>query len=594
MRTTVIGRHITQGIIPGSEADGNMAMDRDRLRTGLLSIDGKGYPSYKGIKGSYRFEEFELFIDYVQGDPFAAPSRLRVRVPFDVAGFPEHCLKNRIRQIAFRDFIARQFSALCYDLRERQGSGKSGLLSMDHPGQEIMERSSVVIEDSFIEARFVAGLPANGRRIRGRQANVLLCDKIPELVRRTLLFDSIDDAELKKHLDVCEDSAALREALETKGLIAFIAEGSVLPRRSGIDDRPLDAGAVEFQSPDSMRVTIPTPHSGEVSGMGIRKGVTLIVGGGYHGKSTLLNALERGVYNHVPGDGREKAVSTRTAVKIRAEDGRSVQGVNITPFINNLPGERCPTSFNTRNASGSTSQAANIMEAVEMKANALFLDEDTCATNLMIRDARMQNLVEKSGEPITPFLDRVGGLYNDGGISTIIVLGGSGDYFEVADQVVRMDNFRPLDVTGKAKEIASRFPSLRKEEALERWPDAGVRREPDPMSIDPRKGKKSVSIKTRSTRAVIFGAHEIDMSQVSQLVDEGQLRAIGRAMDVVRRKLDRKTSLLEAIEDVCAMVRKGGLDELDDRRTGDYVEFRPYELAAALNRLRTLIVPFSN
>ncbi|MFW5870953.1 MAG: ABC-ATPase domain-containing protein [Verrucomicrobiota bacterium] len=590
----VIGQQIAQGIVPGSEAGGNMEMDRDRLRTGLLSIDGKGYPSYKRIKGRYRFEEFELSIDYVQGDPFASPSRLRVRVPVDMAGFPEHCFSSRIRRIAFRDFIARQFAALCCDLRERQGSGKSGLLSMDVPGQEIMERSSVVIEDSFIEARFVAGLPANGRRIRGRQAEVMLCEKIPGLARRTMFFDSINDAELKKHLDVCEDAAALREALDAKGLIAFIADGSVLPRCSGIDDRPLDTGAVEFQSPDSMRVTIPTPHAGEISGMGIRKGVTLVVGGGYHGKSTLLNALEKGVYNHVPGDGREKAVSTRTSVKIRAEDGRSVQGVNITPFINNLPGERRPGCFHTQNASGSTSQAANIMEAVEVKADALFLDEDTCATNLMIRDARMQNLVEKSGEPITPFLDRVGSLYNDAGISTIIVLGGSGDYFEVADQVIRMDNFRPFDVTGKAKEIASRFPSLRKEETLEHWPDLGVRREPDPRSIDPRKGKKSVSIKTRSTRAVIFGAHEIDMSQVSQIVDEGQLRAIGRAMDMIRRKLAGGASFFEAIESICAEVRENGLDVLDDRRTGDYVEFRPYELAAALNRLRTLIVPGSN
>ncbi len=568
-----------------------MGGDKDRLRTELLNIDGRGYPSYKKIRGSYNFESFDLFIDYVQGDPFAAPSRLRVRVPVAGSGFPESCFSSRTRQVAFRDFLARRFSELCRDVREKQGSGKSGLLGMDVPGQEIMDRSSVVVEDSCIEARFVAGLPAQGRRVRGRQAAVLICEKIPGLVRRALFFDKADAVELETHLDVCEDAVALRTALDERDLIAFVADGSVLPRRSGIDDRPLDEGAVAFKSPDSMRVTIPTLHSGEISGMGIKKGVTLIAGGGYHGKSTLLNALERGVYNHVPGDGREKAVSTRTAVKIRAEDGRSVQGVDITPFIDNLPGKGRPSSFNTQNASGSTSQAANIMEAVEMKAEALLLDEDTCATNLMIRDARMQNLVEKPGEPITPYLDRVRSLYDDAGISAVIVLGGSGDYFEVADQVIRMDNFEPSDVTERAKEIAARFPSLRKEENVEPWPESGIRREPDPHSIDPSKGRKSVSIKTRSTRAVVFGSHEVDMGQVSQLVDEGQLRAIGRAMDMARRKLERGVSFFEAIESVCEEVYEHGFDVLDDRRTGDYVEFRPWELAAALNRLRTLKVP---
>ncbi len=567
-----------------------MGGDENRLKTGLLSIDGKGYPSYKKIKGSYRFEDFELFIDYVQGDPFAAPSRLRVRVPINRSGFPDSCFSGGTRQIAFRDFLARKFAGLCRDIRERQGSGKSGLIGMEVPGQEIMDRSSVVIADSCIEARFVAGFPAQGRRVRGRQAAVLICEKIPGLVSRALFFDSADAAELENHLDVCEDAVALRKALGERDLIAFVADGSVLPRRSGIDDRPLDDGAIAFRSPDSMRVTITAPHAGEISGMGIKKGVILVVGGGYHGKSTLLNALERGVYNHVPGDGREKAVSLSTSVKIRAEDGRSVQGVDITPFIGNLPGKGRPSSFHTQNASGSTSQAANIMEAVEMKAEAFFLDEDTCATNLMIRDARMQNLVEKSGEPITPYLDRVRSLYDDAGISAVIVLGGSGDYFEVADQVIRMDNFEPFDVTEKAREIAARFPSLRKEETVETWPEFAVRRNPDPHSIDPSKGRKSISIKTRSTRAVVFGAHEVDMGQVSQLVDEGQLRAIGRAMNMVGRKLTGGASFCEAIEDVCAEVQERGFDVLDDRRTGDYVEFRPYELAAALNRLRTLKV----
>lgn len=566
-----------------------MQTDAQTLKSELLSIDGRGYPSYKKIRGQYRFDAFELLIDYVQGDPFAGPSRVRARVPLDKAGFPDHCFDLKSRRVAFRDYLARSFSASCEKARERQGSGKSGLISMERPAQEILERSSVMIDGAYLEARFMIGLPARGRKVLGKQAAILLCEKLPQIVRDCLYYEGGQEHELRRHLDTAEDATALRQALYDRGLIAFVVDGAVLPRRSGIDDRPLSGGEIPFKSPDSMRVTLPTPCSGEVTGMGIRKGVTLIAGGGYHGKSTLLNALERGVYNHVPGDGREKVVSIDSAVKIRAEDGRSVQGVDIRPFIDNLPGYGRPDSFCTQNASGSTSQAANMMEAIEMGSEALFLDEDTCATNLMIRDARMQALVEKAGEPITPYLDRVRGLYETRGISAILVLGGSGDYFEVADCVIRMDHFEPFDVTDRAKQIASQYPSMRKPENETSWPGDSGKRVPDSGSIDPRKGKKAVSIKTRATRAVVFGRHEIDVEQVSQLVDEGQLKAIGQAIEVFRRKLGKENAALkEVIHSICDEIDRNGLDVLDERKSGEYARFRPCELAAAVNRLRTL------
>lgn len=569
-----------------------MRYNADALKSELLKIDGRGYPAYKGIKGAYSFGDFDLFIDHVQGDPFAAPSHLRVLVPLDIAGFPEDCFESPIRQTAMCDFLARIFSRRCGMLRERQGSGKSGLIAMDAPGQEILKRSSVVVKDSCLEARFVSGLPARGRRILGHQAVMLLCEKLPDVVAGSLYFSAVNPEDMKRHLNAAQDAKALRAALDELGLVGFVADGSILPRRSGVDDRPMEKGTVPFVSPDSMRVSITTPCSGMISGMGIKKGVTLIAGGGYHGKSTLLNALQVGVYNHVPGDGRERVVTTDTAVKIRAEDGRSVESVDIRAFIDNLPAGGSAKHFSTQNASGSTSQAANIMEAVEMGSGLLLLDEDTCATNLMIRDARMQALVEKSGEPITPYLDRIGSLFEDKGVSTILVLGGSGDYFEVADSVVRMDSFVPFDVTAEAKQIASDLPGRRVKESSGRWPDDIASRKPDPASIDPRKGRRDVSIKTRSTRAVFFGVDEVDMAQVSQLVDDGQLRAIGRAMDMVRKKLYQEPETFSDVaKAVCSEVQEKGLDILDDRFIGDYVEFRPYELAAAINRLRTLRIP---
>ncbi len=569
-----------------------MSQTVDDLQRRLRRLDGKGYPAYKDIRGSYRFDEFTLFIDYVQGDPFAAPSRLRVRLPMGVANFPQNTRANQSRRVALRDFLAGAFAGEGRTASDRsRGSGKSGLIAMDLPGQEILERSSIIVTDEFVEARFLVGLPARGRRILGLQAVKMLVEELPRLVEATLKYANLNHNRLARHLDTAEDADTLRRQLPNLGLVAFVADGSILPRRSGVDDRPLQGDhVIPFRAPDSLRVELSLPHAGQISGMGLPAGVTLIVGGGYHGKSTLLAALERGVYNHIPGDGRELVVTDPSAVKIRAEDGRRVEGVDIRPFINNLPDQSDAAAFRTDNASGSTSQAANIIEALEVGARLLLLDEDTCATNLMIRDARMQSLVEKSGEPITPFIDRVRQLADEGGVSTVLVLGGSGDYFDVADTVIRMDRFLPKEVTAAAKTIAAQHPTGRQREVIGPWP-AQKPRIPLAQSLNPRKGKRAVNIKSRALRAVLFGREEIDVSDVAQLVDEGQVQAIGQALNLAREQfMDDRRDVAGVVKAVMAEIAENGLDALDPRLNGDYVAFRPYELAAALNRLRTLQV----
>lgn len=572
------------------------------LRQTLHRIDGKGYPAYKDIRGSYTFDEFTLFADQIQGDPFAGPSRFRVRLPMPAAAFPAHTYESRSRLIALRDFLAREFAAKCRALSDRsRGSGKSGLIAMPLPGQEILERSSIMVTEAYVEARFTAGLPAQGRRILGRQAAGMLCEDIPKIVESALKYANLNRKRLADHLKTSEDADSLRAQLAGLGLVAFVADGAILPRRSGVDDRPLQGSQViPFQSPASLRVEIELPHAGKLTGLGLPTGITLIVGGGYHGKSTLLAALELGVYNHIPGDGRELVVTDPTAVKIRAEDGRRVEGVDIRPFINNLPNQGDAAAFRTGNASGSTSQAANIIEALEVGARLLLLDEDTCATNLMIRDARMQALVEKAGEPITPFIDRARQLAGHSlmpdrpderaGVSAILVLGGSGDYFDVADLIIRLDRYRPYDVTAEAKQVAGQYPTGRQVEALGVWP-APRPRIPLAESLDPRKGKREVSIKARALRAVLFGTEEIDLSAVAQLVDEGQLRAIGQALYLMKERcMQRERDLAGVVEAIMQEIEQQGLDALDPRLSGAYVAFRPYELAAALNRLRTLRV----
>ncbi|HSM61283.1 MAG TPA: ABC-ATPase domain-containing protein, partial [Longimicrobiales bacterium] len=431
----------------------------------LARIDGRGYKAYRELKGAWRLPGLLLHVDHVQGDPFATPSRVRVRVEPGVAGFPADVRAEGPRELGTASFLARAFARAARVASRRVGTGHGGEIRMEGPGQEVLEQTAVRIHASgAVEARFGVGLPARGRRVLGGEASRLLGETVPRLVAETLVFSAHDADEVRLHADTNEDAEALRGALPGLGLVAFVADGAVLPRRSGVDDRPLEGpDVVPFASPDTLRVEVELPNAGGVSGMGVPRGVTLIVGGGFHGKSTLLRALEAGVWNHRPGDGRERVVTRADAVKVRAEDGRAVAGVDISPFIDGLPFGRDTRGFSTPMASGSTSQAAAIVEALEAGTGLLLVDEDTSATNFMIRDRRMQELVPKEGEPITPFVDRVRDLAEPG-VSTVLVVGGSGDYLDVADTVIRMRDYLPSEVTERAREVAAAHPTGRARE----------------------------------------------------------------------------------------------------------------------------------
>ena len=563
----------------------------EELKSELRRLDGKGYKAYRDIKGAYEFDSFRLIIDHVQSDPFAPPSRMRIRIGWDRAGFPEEVRSSSSREIAFRDFLARSFHSACRRKgRGKRGTGKGGRIEIDRPGQEILDRTAVLCGPQTIEVRFTVGLPAFGRRIAGRIAAVILLEEVPRIAESSLFASSLDSEKLFHHIKTAEDADAVREALPELGLIAFTADGAVLPRVSGVDDRPLQKGTViPFKSPDSLRVSIPVPNSGKIQGMGIRKGVTLIVGGGYHGKSTLLHALERGVYNHIPGDGREFVVADPDAVKIRSEDGRRVEKVDISPFIGELPFSGSTREFSSEDASGSTSQAANIMEALEAGAKTLLIDEDTSATNFMIRDHRMQELVPKSQEPITPFIDKVRHLSRDRGVSTVLVIGGSGDYFDAADRVICMKEYLPYDLTSEAKAIAQKYRAERRPEGGDEF-GAFTPRIPLGRSLDPSRGRKPVKVGAKGLRSVSFGREYIDLSAVEQLVDASQTRAVAQALVAAKAAMDGRRTLREVLDEVEKSIREKGLDVLTPYPVGGLAAFRSLELAAAVNRLRTLQV----
>ena len=556
----------------------------ESLRAILRGIDGRGYGAYKELSGQrFTFDVFTLNIDHVQGDPYAPPSRVHVRVPQRAARFPKKLFESRSREIALRDWILRSWIGALRKVATREGGMRPATL----PGQEILERSAVVVNEESVDVRFLVQLPAAGRRVLGREAEEILVRLLPAVVHASLLFDNLDVNAVTRHVLAAEDADALRGMLDNAGLVAFVADGSILPRKSGVEPGPLKDG-IPFESPQTLKREFTLPNRGRVVGMGVPKGVTLIVGGGFHGKSTLLRALERGVYNHVPGDGRELVVTDQTAVKIRAEDGRSVAGVDISPFIAGLPGGLDTKRFSTPNASGATSQAANIIEALESGCRTLLLDEDSSATNFMIRDRRMEALIAKQHEPITPFLDRVRQMYGEQGVSTVLVMGGSGDYFEAADTVISMVEYVPVDSTVEARAVAQAYPTGRKGASATLFEPTFGRR-PTPGSLNPVKGRRSSYTRPRGLKTLTYGENDIDLSAVEQLVEHGQVEAIGQAM--AERVKSGGGDIKGIIDEVGRVIGESGLDALSSRpHPGNMAYFRPQELAAAINRLRTLKV----
>ena len=570
----------------------------------LRSINRKSYPAYKGLKGLYHFGNYILSIDHVQGDPFASPSHVSIQISHRDAGFPVEYYKDTLTGTTLCDYLTRQFEKQVsqYSFRAK-GSGKSGLLTVSHCGQEILSRTACEITEKGITARFFVGFPANGRTINATELEKILFDFLPVCIQKSFFYSSLNAKELQNYIELAEDQEFIRQTLPAKNLCAFIADGSILPRESGISSRPMKA-SVPFTSPDSLRISINLPHKGKITGMGIPKGITLIVGGGYHGKSTLLNALELGVYNHIPGDGREYVITDATAVKLRSEDGRFIKDVDISMFINDLPNKKDTRCFSTLDASGSTSQAAGIVESMEAGSHLFLLDEDTSATNFMVRDAFMQQVIQREKEPITPFLERAEDLYKKAGISTILVAGSSGAFFHIADTIIQMDNYVPKDITASVKKLCSQYPlpavsvtdfqlphshriMSRPAESSKRLIHNSRGNHSDSGAAKPDRLKTRIS----GTDGFSLGRQEIDLRYTEQLIDAEQTAALGLLLKyAVEHLADGRRTLPEIVQFLWKNLSLHGLSFFTENQkiSCGYATPRIQEIYACLNRYRGL------
>lgn len=504
----------------------------EELRNSMRAINRRSYPAYKSLAGSYSFGKYVLNIEHVQGDPFAAPSRLSIKVNSQNAAFPAEYYNEKCTKTALEDYLLRRFhkqtDKFCF---QAKGSGKSGIITVSRCGQEVLERTACEVINGNVTIRFEVGFPANGRTINSTELEKIIFDFLPVCVEQSLYYAKTPKQELEKVIFLAQDQQYIREELKRQDMAAFVADGAILPRESGVSDKPLKE-AVPFVSPDTMAVTLTLPHKGKLRGMGIKNGITLIVGGGYHGKSTLLKALERGVYNHIAEDGREYVITDETALKLRAEDGRKITNTDISLFINHLPNGKNTRKFSTLDASGSTSQAANIIEGIESGSRLLLIDEDTSATNFMVRDELMQQIVAREKEPITPFLERAGDLYKQAGISTILVVGSCGSYFYIADKIIQMDSYKAIDITDKTKELIKKYPS-----PIKQAPDFELpsdKRKIDLSGTVQRRKtyrgdgyvEERLKIKRLGKTAFSIGKENLDLRYVEQLVDEEQTQTL--------------------------------------------------------------------
>ena len=568
-----------RGPRPATRGDGPLA---ERLRR----IDGGPWAQYKQIVGEHEVGEFRLLVDHVPPDPFAGAARVRLVATRDPRRVPEAWSAGRNARVAAEDTIARDAAEALrrLDTGGRTGPGR-GSVSMQSLGPGVVERSAVRLKQDRIELRLHVDLPAAGRRVRGLQAATLLTEELPRFALAALTFSRERCARVEAALRRTADHAEMQRQLRERGLVAFLADGALLPRASGVDSGPRRDGLEQpLAVPDALAFTLEDAAGQPVRGLGIPAGVTVIVGGAFHGKTTLLESIAHGVAPKRDGDGRERVVTVGDAVTVRAEDGRSVRQVDLGGFFERLPSGVDVRRFDTEKASGSTSQAAGLVEALELGTSLLLIDEDKAATNFMIRDGRMQQLVPRPAESVIPFIDRVRALYDQQGISTVLVTGGSGDYLEVADSVIQMEAYQPRDRTADARRIARESAGGRVTESLAPW------HPPQPREVLPLGKGEHWKMGTRGDDVLRIGRDHVDIQALDQRSESGQALALAAILRRVGEQLERPTALVDLVAEIDAWLDQHGLDGLQRPAAYELSRPRPSDIAGALNRWRRLVL----
>ncbi len=541
----------------------------NELREYLLRINGKPFSRYKGLRGLLiNYGRYSAKLTRIQGDPHAPPSYIEVKLPKELLKLPNTLLSG-LGALALTDYLARKLHKVLKGLRRPCGSGNSCYLGVPKPSPRILRRSCCELISESLVIRFFIGLPARGRRVLGREAIKLLINDVPKVVSELLKVRNEVD-EVLKHYELLKDQRFLREWLYRGGYILFIPNGAILPRESSISEEPKE-GATKFKSPLTLKVKVKLPSGKVVEGMAVKEGVTVVTGGGYHGKTTLLEAIQDGIYDHVRGDGREYVVSRKYTVLVKAEDGRLVSNVDISSLIRNLPGGCDTRRFSTLDASGSTSMAASISEVIEAGAEVILLDEDTSATNLLFKDEVMRELIPN--DPIRTLSEVVRDLVSKSGASVVVVTSASSSFLPVADTVIRMSNYIPEDlsseVAGKGLGVITKTYELPRKRLFRGI--KGLRR-----------------VKVQGMKLIIEylsgSKFELDLKYYPRIVETGQVRLVAHIIKELS-KPPKPMSVRELIKYVNERLSREGFSAFTNPVPPDLTEVDGFDVVWTINRL---------
>ncbi len=507
------------------------------------------------------------------------------------------------RGIPAADYCLRDFKKYLDELNEgitnrKRTDKENGRFYIYEPNGKVLKRNCSYFKysgtKSYINTDKQSGRSINSGRMEW-YLNLMIMVQLPERkMKQTIhmLTKALPDAvnkfisnfnvgEMKQAILLYNKQEDIREYLQQSEYCVFIADGSILPREKDTD-QPMK-NPLPFSSKNTERIQICN-----LCGMGIKRGVTVITGGGYSGKSTLLDAISEGIYNHISGDGREYVITDSSAMMISAEDGRSIRNLNISAFISRIPGNNTK-SFTTDHASGSTSQAANIIEAINDGSKLLLIDEDKSATNFMIRDEIMKKLVRH--EPIIPFTDRVQELYHNKRVSTILVIGGSSEYLKVCDHVLMMKNYSPMDVTKEAWELTYQTDYYTSDIQAADWysSDALPTRNFSPYP----KGSLSEYFEVSSKGFIEIGEECIDIRSLHNIAGLSQLTAIGLLIRKIENgSKDKLINIREVVDSYLARLEDGDMDDIYSTyftKCQRWLELpRRYEILAVIHRMRNL------
>ena len=548
----------------------------------IRALNGKNYGLYKSLaEKSWDFGDFVLEFLHVQGDPFAPASRVLLKTSLQKLGYAPVWGSSFERRLALSDFLLRRLSAVV----QEHFPEKNAPVAIENPGPEMLVRNSLWVDNGDLRVCLQVRLPGEGRKIESEAAAEILTMVLPDLVSASLYNDSSRAAQLEAHYGVLADRVEILAELDKRGLCAFVPDGAVLPRASGLSEAPLK-DAVPFVAPPEMAVTLEICGR-EIRGMGIPRGVTVITGGAFHGKSTLLQALTRSVFPHVPGDGREGVVVDETALRVGVEDGRSVRATDLSIFVRDLPGGVSTKDFTALSASGSTSEAANLLEAIEAGSRTFLIDEDSSAVNFLIRDIRVRKLLGDDREPLIPLTDRIRAIAQ-AGYSFILVAGACGDYLDLADNIVVMANY-------KAECAKSTKPA---ESAEANFAPPAPRAFADYMqplqkSVRPASAvERQVKVKLAGDSLLQIGFLVSDTSRLNTLVDKSQRLGAGfLLLNLLQNAASNADSMANdsvsaAAGKLCESIRNVGFRNLPQGLSREMSLPREVDIACVAFRLR--------